>query len=102
MFPFPGGSVLDKLRAHRDETPRPVGDYRTDVPSEAIAILKRMTTKRPEDRYQSAREVAKALRQILNPEPPRPKPTPLFSNVLLEDRSGICGRIDRLVGILQR
>lgn len=59
--PFPGGSVLDKLHAHATEAPPPIDGLRDDVPPGVLAILARMLAKSPDDRFQSAADVAKAL-----------------------------------------
>ncbi len=60
--PFPGSSVIEKLKGHADSVPRAVSNFRDDVPHGVINVLDRMTAKRPEDRYQTPAEVAEALR----------------------------------------
>jgi serine/threonine protein kinase len=59
--PFPEGSALEKLRRHAREEPYPLCAQRTDVPDALAAVVSRMMAKKPEDRYQSAAEVAAAL-----------------------------------------
>src|SRR5205807_7922381 len=53
QVPFPGGSPFDKLIRHATEQPRPIGDFRADVPAEVTAIVERLMAKDPEDRYQT-------------------------------------------------
>jgi serine/threonine protein kinase len=65
QVPYPGRSMQDKLLAHQHEFPKPIGTYRSDVPSEVTAIIDRLMAKRPEDRYQTAREVAETLERFL-------------------------------------
>jgi serine/threonine-protein kinase len=62
--PFPGGNVLQKLLQHQGEPPPDVRRLRRDVPAEVARLLKRMMAKRPEDRFQTAEELAEHLRRI--------------------------------------
>jgi len=59
--PFPGGSNLEKLIKHQMDPPRPLKEFRPDVPPGVQQALDRMLAKRPEDRFQSCAEVAAAL-----------------------------------------
>jgi serine/threonine protein kinase len=64
--PFPGGSVASKLARHAGpEKPAPVQDLRPEVPPAVAAVVGHLLTKRPEDRYQTAAEVAAALVRCL-------------------------------------
>jgi serine/threonine protein kinase len=58
--PFPG-SILEELRAHERAQPRPLADFRKDVPAELAAVLGRMLARDPAQRYQTPAEVAEAL-----------------------------------------
>jgi serine/threonine protein kinase len=59
--PFPDGSVLQKLMAHVEKTPRPLRELRNDVPVELARIVERMMAKDPAKRYQTPGEVASVL-----------------------------------------
>jgi eukaryotic-like serine/threonine-protein kinase len=59
--PFPGGSNLEKLLRHQMDAPRPIEEQRPDVPEGVRQVLRRMLAKRPDDRLQTAAEVAAAL-----------------------------------------
>jgi eukaryotic-like serine/threonine-protein kinase len=59
--PFPGGTALEKLVRHGTEDPNPVERLRPDVLWPVAQILRRMMAKEPDDRFQSATEVAAAL-----------------------------------------
>jgi serine/threonine protein kinase len=59
--PFPEGTILQKLRAHRTHQPRPLSDFRKDVPPALVRVLERMMAKDPAQRYQTPAEVAEAL-----------------------------------------
>jgi serine/threonine-protein kinase len=61
QVPFPGGSALDKMIRHNTELPAPLSKYRPDVPPQVAAIVSRLLAKRPEDRFQTAEELASAL-----------------------------------------
>jgi serine/threonine protein kinase len=64
VAPFYADTMLRKLKAHQERTPRSLSTLRRDLPAELIAILKRMMAKRPEDRYQTPAEVAAALQSL--------------------------------------
>ncbi|QDU20912.1 serine/threonine protein kinase [Urbifossiella limnaea] len=59
--PFPEGTIPQKLIWHRTREPRPVREYRADVPDAVVAVLARMMAKKPEHRYQTPAEVMAAL-----------------------------------------
>jgi serine/threonine protein kinase len=61
QVPFPGGSVIEKLLRHNTEEPTPLDHIRTDVPTELAQVVRRMMAKRPDDRYATPCEVARAL-----------------------------------------
>jgi hypothetical protein len=71
--PFPGGTYIDKIIAHAERSPRPVREFRKDVPKGLVRLLNRMLDKDPVKRPRSPAEVADALRAIettLAPCPP--------------------------------
>ena len=43
--PFPGGSLLEKLKAHREQAPKPLAAVRPDLPPELARIVDRMMVK---------------------------------------------------------
>src|SRR5204862_1141524 len=51
MPPFPGKSVMQKLLKHQKEDPVPIQTLRPDVPDSLALIVKKMMSKRPEERY---------------------------------------------------
>lgn len=59
--PFEGNNYVDLLHAHAHKEPPAVTDLRKDVPAELAAVVAKMLAKRPEDRYQTPVDVAKAL-----------------------------------------
>lgn len=59
--PFPGGTLMEKLLKHRLEEPKPVEQLRSDVPPGVVAVVRKMTAKKPEDRYQTPGDVVAAL-----------------------------------------
>jgi serine/threonine-protein kinase len=56
--PFAGRTPLDALRAHVEEEPPPLPP---DVPRMARAVVERALQKRPDERYTSAAQMARAL-----------------------------------------
>jgi eukaryotic-like serine/threonine-protein kinase len=62
--PFPDGTPIDKLLRHQLDPPPEIRKQRPDVPDEMMRAMMKMMAKRPEDRIQSAAEVAKVLAQF--------------------------------------
>jgi eukaryotic-like serine/threonine-protein kinase len=67
--PFRGTSPIEVAYQHVHKDPSPLADIRPDLPAELCAIIQKMMAKKPEDRYQTAREIVRdvnALREALN------------------------------------
>ena len=63
--PFSKPTIMEVLMAHRTEKPEPISKSRPDVPLDLEAIIDKMTAKSPQQRYQTAKEVAEKLRKWL-------------------------------------
>lgn len=59
--PYPDGSLMQKIIQHQQGEPRPIDEFRRDVPAPVAAIVKRMMAKQPEDRFQTPASAALAL-----------------------------------------
>lgn len=59
--PFTEGTLAQRLMAHQTKAPPPLVERRADTPNGLAAIVVKMMAKRPEDRYQTAKEVAEVL-----------------------------------------
>ena len=55
--PYPEGSMTNKLHAHSTKPLPDPRDHNENIPEGVLAILQRMTAKRPEDRYQTPAEL---------------------------------------------
>jgi serine/threonine-protein kinase len=66
-------SLIDKLLAHTEEAPPAIRDIRSDVPEGLAAVLAKMLAKNPDDRYESAADVAEALRPFIREAEPEPE-----------------------------
>jgi serine/threonine-protein kinase len=66
---FPGGNQLEKFIKHQMDAPPSVRALRPEVSEGVQQILSRMLAKRPEERFQSAAEVAAALAPFGDPNP---------------------------------
>ena len=60
-LPFPLKTPAEKLKAQRSQKPKPLAERVEDLPAEVLAIIEKMMAKRPEHRFQSARDVSRAL-----------------------------------------
>jgi serine/threonine protein kinase/putative intracellular protease/amidase len=59
--PFPAGTSLDKINAHRSRPFPPLTGTRDSIPPELAVILEKMTAKEPLERYATPTEIAQAL-----------------------------------------
>ncbi len=60
--PFPNGTAMKKILRHQKEEPVPIDEIRPDLPLGLAPIIRRMMSKKPEDRYQTPAAVAMALK----------------------------------------
>jgi WD40 repeat protein len=67
--PFRAGTALAVVRRVCDEAPRPLREVNPEVPAWLEAVVARLLAKEPAERFQSAAEVAEALRRH-TPGPP--------------------------------
>ena len=59
--PFVGGTLMQRLVMHQKKPPPDILSDRPDAPADLVAICLKMIAKKPDDRYQTAAEVAAAL-----------------------------------------
>lgn len=71
--PFDGGSVAHKLKGHAEVEPDRLDSLRQDIPPQLGRIVARMMAKDPDERFQTAAEVAAALESCLPTDEPAPE-----------------------------
>lgn len=59
--PFPEGTISQRLMKHQTEDPPSIMNDRPDVPPTLLHICEKMMSKSPDDRYESAADVAARL-----------------------------------------
>jgi serine/threonine-protein kinase len=59
--PFPDGSSIDKLLRHQLDPPPDLKKLRKEVPLGLVSLVNKSLKKKPEDRFQTAGELAQAL-----------------------------------------
>jgi serine/threonine-protein kinase len=64
--PFPDGTLAQRLLAHQAKQPRPLQEERPEAPPGLVTVLEKMMAKKPDERYQTAKEAATALLDWLN------------------------------------
>jgi serine/threonine-protein kinase len=62
--PFKGNSPVDVAYQHVHNEPEPLAQIRPDLPAELCAIVQKMMAKKPEERYQTAREILRDINQL--------------------------------------
>src|SRR6266478_4211139 len=70
QVPFHADNYLGVYFQHVSTPPRPVHELNPAVPEMLEQITMRSLAKAPQDRYQSADELAQALKAVLAPSPP--------------------------------
>src|SRR5205823_259235 len=62
--PFRGTSPIEVAYQHVHNEAPPLAEIRPDLPAVLCAIIDKMMAKKPEDRYQSAREIVRDINQL--------------------------------------
>ncbi len=62
--PFRGASPVDVAYKHVHEEPPPLAAIRPDLPTELCIIIHKMMAKKPEDRFQTAREIVRDINRL--------------------------------------
>jgi len=75
--PFRGDNVAVVVKRICDESPRPIGDFNSEIPGWLIQTIERLLAKDPAQRIQSAAEVAEVLSgQLAHAQQPQGTPLP--------------------------
>jgi serine/threonine-protein kinase len=82
--PFKGTTPVEVALKHITDAPPRLADLRPDLPADLCDLVHKLMSKRPEERYQSARDVLRDLNRVkdgrgLAAMPPKPQPTPALS-----------------------
>ena len=78
--PFRAETSYGVLRRITDEEPRPIREINPDIPDWLCGVVAKLMSKRPDDRFQSAGEVAALLEQCLaHVQQPTAVPLPTYS-----------------------
>jgi serine/threonine-protein kinase len=82
-LPFPGETLPECLALRIKGQSTPITDFRPDLSPQLVQLLEKLMARRPEDRFQTAAEAARALQTLADPEagalatpPPAPQPVP--------------------------
>jgi serine/threonine-protein kinase len=59
--PFPEGSAVEKMMAHQTKEPMPIKELAPEVPDGLVAVVKKLMSKKPEDRYGACDNVVEVL-----------------------------------------
>ncbi len=70
--PFHEGTVPQKLVWHQTREPKPVTEFRPDIPAGVVAILTKLLAKNPADRYQTPAQLVTALAPWVQTSVPLP------------------------------
>ncbi len=62
--PFRGSHALDVALKHVNATPAPLASVRPDLPAELCAVVHKMMARKPEERFQTPRELLRDLARL--------------------------------------
>ena len=62
--PFKGATAFDVALQHVQAVPPPLADTRPDLPADLTGMVHKMMAKRPEDRYQTAKDVLRDIARV--------------------------------------
>src|SRR5439155_15079545 len=62
--PFRGNSPIEVAYQHVHQAPQSLAEIRPGLPAALCAIIQKMMAKKPEDRYQTAREIVRDINQL--------------------------------------
>ena len=65
---FRGETIMEKLLAHREQPLPVLTEARPDVPESVVAVFRKMSAKRPAERYQTMGELVRALEECSVPQ----------------------------------
>ncbi len=71
-LPFPGDTPIERLGKRINGKPLPIRELVEGVPAHVAEVMSRLLANRPNDRYQSAQDVADALHEYLPTNGKRP------------------------------
>ena len=87
--PFRASGTMAVLKRVIDDTPRPIRETNPEVPDWLEAIIAKLHAKKPEERFQTAKEVAELLGQHLAYlQQPARSPAPEKAAAVLPSPSG--------------
>jgi len=97
--PFRAETSYGVLRRITDEEPRPIREINPDIPDWLCHIVEKLMAKRPDDRFQSAAEVAKLLEECLaHVQQPTAVPLPTYSPLPPGEGQGVRVNCERAEG----
>jgi serine/threonine-protein kinase len=62
--PFSEGTIAQRIAMHQSRKPRDVSEFRTDCPVQLLEVVRRMMSKKPDDRFQGCERLIAELRTI--------------------------------------
>jgi len=62
--PFRGTTPFEVALQHVQKEPQPLAEIRPDLPADLCAIIHKMMAKKPEDRFQTGREIVRELARL--------------------------------------
>jgi serine/threonine protein kinase/WD40 repeat protein len=101
---FRAETLMELLLKHQTEEAIPVESLRSDVPPGVRDILRRLLAKQPEDRFQTAAELAAALEPFCRPDGSTPRGMPAVAILPTQDNTwaNLLGEDENIVPVRAR
>jgi serine/threonine-protein kinase len=107
--PFAEGSAVEKMMAHQTKEPMDIRELAPEVPEGLVAVVKKLMSKQPEERYSGCDELVEAIEPFLGDlnEMPGGVPAPAVAGGSRRGGSsgqmpGLRGSVGRMPGLAAR
>ncbi len=70
LLPYPGDSPIERMGKRIAGRPVPIIEAKPDIPPSLVRVLDKLLALKPQDRFQTAAEVADALQSLIRPRNP--------------------------------
>src|SRR5262249_53123403 len=92
------GSAVEKMMAHQTKEPMDVRELAPDVPEGLVAVVKKLMSKKPDDRFNGCDELVEALERYLGDLSKMPGGVPASAMMSGSARGGSSGQMPGLRG----
>jgi serine/threonine-protein kinase len=82
-YPFPEGTAVEKMMAHQSKQPTPLKQLAPETPDDLVAIVERLMSKNPSERFSDCQELMEHLKPFAATSAPPQRRTMSMPRVVL-------------------